>query len=104
MKKVVMARLMSVFVPAMRTDLVSADMVREREVSVEDGKVIVPVNIPAGFSGDGLPLGLQVIGRAFDEETMFRVSGVVEDAAAFDTRPHLLRLLPEGAEGADAHP
>ncbi|MCP3972354.1 MAG: iron-sulfur cluster carrier protein ApbC [Rhodobacteraceae bacterium] len=47
-----MARLMSVFVPAMRTDLVSCGMVREPEVAVEGGKVLVPVNIPAGFAGD----------------------------------------------------
>ncbi len=45
------------------------------------------ISVPAGLSGDGLPLGLQVISRAFDEATMFRVAGVVEDAAAFDTRP-----------------
>jgi len=55
----------------------------------------VPVNlaglpgmsIPAGLSADGLPLGLQIIGRAFDEETMIRVAGVLESAAAFTAKP-----------------
>jgi aspartyl-tRNA(Asn)/glutamyl-tRNA(Gln) amidotransferase subunit A len=35
-----------------------------------------------------LPLGLQLIGRAFDEETLFRVAGVIEQAANFTARPY----------------
>lgn len=45
------------------------------------------ISIPVGLSSDGLPLGLQIVSRAFDEETMFRVAGVLEDAAGFDTKP-----------------
>jgi aspartyl-tRNA(Asn)/glutamyl-tRNA(Gln) amidotransferase subunit A len=45
------------------------------------------ISIPAGLSGTGLPLGLQIIGKAFDEETMFRVAGVMETAAQFKTIP-----------------
>jgi aspartyl-tRNA(Asn)/glutamyl-tRNA(Gln) amidotransferase subunit A len=37
--------------------------------------------LPAGLSGDGLPLGLQLIGRPFDEETLFAVGEVIEQAA-----------------------
>jgi len=37
--------------------------------------------VPAGLSAEGLPLGLQVIGRAFDEETVFSVGHVLEQAA-----------------------
>src|SRR5215510_2766014 len=37
--------------------------------------------VPAGLSADGLPLALQLIGRPFDEETLFSLGQVIEDAA-----------------------
>ena len=39
------------------------------------------IAVPAGKSADGLPLGLQLIGRPFDEEMLFRAAAVIEDAA-----------------------
>jgi aspartyl-tRNA(Asn)/glutamyl-tRNA(Gln) amidotransferase subunit A len=39
------------------------------------------ISVPAGLDGAGLPLGLQLIGRAFDEETLFAAGQVIEDAA-----------------------
>ena len=36
---------------------------------------------PGGISGEGLPLGLQLIGRPFDEETLFSLGEVIEQAA-----------------------
>ncbi len=36
---------------------------------------------PAGLSGDGLPLGLQLIGRPFDEETLFMLAETIEQSA-----------------------
>ncbi len=45
------------------------------------------ISVPAGLSGDGLPLGLQITGRAFDEETVFRVAEVLETAAQFRSLP-----------------
>ncbi|HEY9164508.1 MAG TPA: Asp-tRNA(Asn)/Glu-tRNA(Gln) amidotransferase subunit GatA [Magnetovibrio sp.] len=41
------------------------------------------ISVPAGLSKDGLPLGLQLIGRPFDEETVLRVADVMEIAAGF---------------------
>jgi aspartyl-tRNA(Asn)/glutamyl-tRNA(Gln) amidotransferase subunit A len=45
------------------------------------------LSVPAGLSADGLPLGLQLIGRAFDEETVLRVAEVMESAAQFRHLP-----------------
>lgn len=42
------------------------------------------MSLPIGLSGDGLPLGLQVIGRAFDEETVFKAASVIEKEAKFE--------------------
>ncbi|MGH6769149.1 MAG: Asp-tRNA(Asn)/Glu-tRNA(Gln) amidotransferase subunit GatA [Xanthobacteraceae bacterium] len=39
------------------------------------------IAVPGGLSAEGLPLGLQLIGRAFDEETLFSLGQVIEDAA-----------------------
>ncbi|MGH6863832.1 MAG: amidase family protein, partial [Methylocella sp.] len=39
------------------------------------------ISVPAGISSEGLPLGLQVIGRAFDEETLFAVAHSIEQSA-----------------------
>ncbi len=45
------------------------------------------MSVPAGLSFDGLPLALQLIGRPFDEETVLKVGGVIEEAAQFTHRP-----------------
>jgi aspartyl-tRNA(Asn)/glutamyl-tRNA(Gln) amidotransferase subunit A len=45
------------------------------------------ISVPAGVDRDGLPLGLQIIGRAFDEETMLKAAAALEKAAAFTLRP-----------------
>ena len=47
------------------------------------------LSVPAGLDGQGLPLGLQVIARPFDEETMFAVGAALERAAGFSALPSI---------------
>ena len=46
-------------------------------------------SVPAGLDSNGLPLGLQVITRSFDEKTMFAVAAALERAAGFSAVPAL---------------
>jgi len=46
------------------------------------------MSVPAGLSSEGTPLGLQLIGKPFDEETLFRVGRVIEAAAGPLAKPH----------------
>jgi aspartyl-tRNA(Asn)/glutamyl-tRNA(Gln) amidotransferase subunit A len=45
------------------------------------------IAVPAGKDSRGLPLGLQIIGRPFDEETLFAAARVIERSAATDFSP-----------------
>ncbi|MCB5943364.1 Asp-tRNA(Asn)/Glu-tRNA(Gln) amidotransferase subunit GatA [Acidocella sp. KAb 2-4] len=47
------------------------------------------MSVPAGLNAEGLPLGLQVIGKHFDEETVFAVSAAIEQAAGFAALPEV---------------
>ena len=45
------------------------------------------LSVPAGLDAQGLPLGLQLIGRALDEGTLFQLGAALERAANFRARP-----------------
>ena len=45
------------------------------------------ISVPAGVDEAGLPLGLQVIAKTLDEETMFRAARILEEAAHFTIAP-----------------
>ena len=46
--------------------------------------------LPTGFSSSGLPLGMQIVGRAFDEATVLRIGAAYEAAAgSIHKRPEL---------------
>ena len=47
------------------------------------------LSVPAGLDSKGLPLGLQLLGRPFDEETLFAAGGVIERAAAITAQPRI---------------
>ena len=45
------------------------------------------IAVPAGLDVQGLPLGLQLIGKPFDEETLFALGQKIEDAAGHFAAP-----------------
>ena len=45
------------------------------------------MSVPAGLTKEDLPLGLQIVGKAFDEASIYRVGGVIEAAANFTANP-----------------
>jgi aspartyl-tRNA(Asn)/glutamyl-tRNA(Gln) amidotransferase subunit A len=44
------------------------------------------VSLPCGFDGQGLPVGLQIVGQRFDEETVLRVAHAYEQATDWHLR------------------
>ncbi len=48
------------------------------------------ISLPGGVNTRGLPLGLQLIGRPFDEETLLRGAEVLERAVNFDVLPDMV--------------
>ena len=92
-------------VTAPRLDQLSVDLVDE---SAEGGLSTLvhheyPANItglpalsvPCGFSGKGLPIGFQVIGRPLDEVTLLRIGNAYQAATQWHTRqPDLNTSLP----------
>lgn len=50
------------------------------------------ISVPCGFSKDGLPLGMQLAARSFEEATLFRAAYAYEEAAGFkNQRPPIAR-------------
>ena len=41
------------------------------------------LNVPCGFDPDGLPVGMQIIGRPFDESFLFRIGAAFQSATDF---------------------
>jgi aspartyl-tRNA(Asn)/glutamyl-tRNA(Gln) amidotransferase subunit A len=60
----------------------------EEDINLATGRYVAPFNltglpaisIPCGFSHDGLPIGMQVVGNAYDESTILRVAHAYEQA------------------------
>ena len=45
------------------------------------------ISVPAGLNDQGLPLGLQIVGRALDEQSVFDAALALEERAGFTARP-----------------
>jgi len=48
------------------------------------------MSVPAGLAKNGLPLGLQLIGKPFDEVTLLRAAQALETSAAFTATPTIM--------------
>jgi aspartyl-tRNA(Asn)/glutamyl-tRNA(Gln) amidotransferase subunit A len=49
------------------------------------------ISVPCGFSKSGLPIGLQLIGRAFEEETLLRAAHAYEQSTQWRVRKPMVR-------------
>jgi aspartyl-tRNA(Asn)/glutamyl-tRNA(Gln) amidotransferase subunit A len=48
------------------------------------------MSIPCGFSGNGLPIGMHILAKPFDEETIFRVAYTFEQSTNHHTKKPIL--------------
>ena len=46
------------------------------------------VSVPAGLSSEGLPLGLQLIGRPWEEGEMLNIASILENGSEFNMKPN----------------
>ena len=44
------------------------------------------MSVPAGFTAEGLPVGIQIVGRYRDELSVFQVAGAFEQATGYGRR------------------
>jgi aspartyl-tRNA(Asn)/glutamyl-tRNA(Gln) amidotransferase subunit A len=76
-------------IPAPRLDEAEAPEVRStllRLTSPANLAGLPALSVPCGFTGAGLPVGLQIIGRAFHEATVLRVGHAYETTAGWGVR------------------
>ncbi len=53
---------------------------RPRNTLVFDLISLPAISVPCGFTKDGLPVGLQIVGKAFDEPGVLRIAHAYEQA------------------------
>ena len=62
-----------------------SDLGRRRYTSPAALAGLPAISLPCGFSNAGLPIGMQIVGRPFDEATVFRAARAYERAAEWPT-------------------
>ena len=62
------------------------------------------LSVPAGLSSQGTPLGLQMIGKPFDEGTLLRAAQAIEDAAGRFTAPQAWWMADTASSSPTAAP
>ena len=59
-------------------------------------------SVPCGFTTAGLPIGMQIVGRAFDEATVLRVADAYQRATDWHTRRPPVGAPPAAAPAPPA--
>jgi aspartyl-tRNA(Asn)/glutamyl-tRNA(Gln) amidotransferase subunit A len=62
-----------------RDDAVAVELMRMVAFNISGNPALA---VPVGLNSAGLPIGVQIVGRAFDEKTVFRIGAAVERAAS----------------------
>ena len=108
MKKVILNRLALITVPGMRMDVVTAGIVKPDEITIDGGRVILPVNLPAGFVGDPGELQAMIEERLEGLEEIDKLLVVLTAERAPEPEaprePPRLRQRPTEAPGRDMRP
>jgi Asp-tRNA(Asn)/Glu-tRNA(Gln) amidotransferase A subunit family amidase len=94
-----------------RNDLVAEGLAEPHPVLLRDA-MTYPFNmlsrhpvlaVPTGFSSSGVPTGVQIVGRTFDEPTVMRVGAVLEQGVGWrQWRPPVAPARADAALAADA--
>jgi len=73
--------------PASLSDMQEVERTYSRQARAPFNLIGNPaIAIPSGFHSDGLPLAMQIVGRAFDEAMCFRIAWAVEQELNLGTR------------------
>jgi Asp-tRNA(Asn)/Glu-tRNA(Gln) amidotransferase A subunit family amidase len=78
--------------PAGSSDLPVVDQLM-RFVRVANLTGLPALSVPCGIDRAGLPIGVQLLGRAWDEATLLRLGRVIEAATPYVAPAHHARLL-----------
>ncbi len=106
MKKIIVSRLQTIPVKGVHPDLVMSGMIVEGEISVDGGKVIIPVHVPDSFDGNLAELQQAIEDKIKPMEGVENLLVVLtaERAAAPAPEAPRLRKRPTEAKGPDNRP
>jgi ATP-binding protein involved in chromosome partitioning len=106
MKKIIMARLQTIPVPGVHPDLVMSGMISEKAVTIDGGKVIIPVTVPDNFSGDLAALQAAIEAKIKPMEGVENLLVVLtaDRPAPKAPEPPKLKKRPTEAKGEDKRP
>lgn len=105
MKKVILARISTIQIPGLVSDLVTLGLITDNEISIDGGKVIVSVNVPNKFPGDLeqiKPMIEDKLSGLNEIETLLVV--LTSERAPEPVVKPKLRKRPIDAPGADMRP